>query len=412
MVVTENAANDTDALAGAPVAAPDGPAIQASDTDNEGGAEARVAAVRAALIATPGGSATAIGAAAGMSRVAVGKILNQLEGDGRARRVAGGHDGQGRGRTPDRWYLADNDDMTDSSTAALEQIVKVDLPDPAEATPTAATTDDLNVADLYETTEDATGLDTHQEAVLAALEGNSGWSAAAIGVAAGLTQEAAIKVLDQLVAAGLASRGDDEDRNKDEWYPASGDEPTACDEAPEVNVEPIQTFPPDADETPVEPTAEPVADTDPAWARVRAELLELADLLSGTVTAKDDNGDAVMALGRLEMAMAKAAQVHRTARAVLTGVTPAPARTPSTRAGNDGGGGVTVRPGALRDRVHAHLTEHPGKEFTPYEIGRVLDASSGAVANALDRLVSLGQVALTCERPRRFALAATDSTSD
>ncbi|MFI7640563.1 MarR family transcriptional regulator [Nonomuraea sp. NPDC049400] len=412
MVVAENAANDTDTIADAPVAGPDGPAIPAPDTDNEGGAEARVAAVGAALIATPGGSATAIGAAAGMSRVAVGKILNQLEIDGRARRVAGGHDGQGRGRTPDRWYPTDNDDMTDSSTVALEQTVKVDLPDPAEVTPTAATTDDLNVADLYETTEDATGLDTHQEAVLAALEGNSGWSAAAIGVAAGLTREGAIKVLDQLVAAGLASRGDDEDRSKDEWYLASGDEPTARDEAPEVNVEPTQTFPPDADETPDEPTAEPVADTDPAWARVRAELLELADLLSGTVTAKDDNGDAVMALGRLEMAMAKAAQVHRTARAVLTGITPAPARTPSTRTGNGGGGGVTVRPGALRDRVHAHLTEHPGKEFTPYEIGRVLDASSGAVANALDRLVSLGQAALTCERPRRFALAATDSTSD
>ncbi|MFC7106917.1 hypothetical protein ACFQQB_44815 [Nonomuraea rubra] len=59
--------------------------------------------------------------------------------------------------------------------------------------------------------------------------------------------------------------------------------------------------------------------------------------------------------------------------------------------------------------MYAHLIEYPGKDFTPYEIGKVLDASSGAVANALDRLVNLGLAVLTCERPRRFALAPTDA---
>ncbi|MGP3917750.1 hypothetical protein [Nonomuraea sp. 10N515B] len=151
---------------------------------------------------------------------------------------------------------------------------------------------------------------------------------------------------------------------------------------------------------------------DPAWAQTRADLTELIELFGGVISAKDE-GNAVMALGCLEMAMAKVASAHRNARAVLTGTDAAPARGgTAARPGTGGGAGGGVRPGALRDRVHAHLTEYPDKDFTPYEIGKVLDASSGAVANALDRLVNLGQATLTCERPRRFALTPNASCAD
>ncbi|MEV0238052.1 helix-turn-helix domain-containing protein [Nonomuraea sp. NPDC050786] len=351
---------------------------------------------------------TAIGAAAGMSRVAAGKILNELERNGRARRTAGGHDG--RGRTPDRWYPAETDDPADTP----EPVEHADLTDPAEASPMAVTTDDSDAVTSSDATEDTAGLDAHQEAVLAVLESNPSWSAAAIGVAAGLTRAGAIKVLDQLVAAGLASRGDEEDRTKDEWYQAS-DEPTAHDEALAVDGElpsTTSTGDPaaDVDASPEESAEEPESDPEnPARAEACAELLELADLILGTVHAMDSEGNAVLALGRLEMAMAKIPQAHRNARAVLTGTT-APARSVPGRSGSRSGGSAgQVRPGALRDRVLSHLTEHPGKDFTPYEIGRVLNASSGAVANALDRLVSLGQAQLTCERPRRFSLAETSA---
>lgn len=72
-------------------------------------------------------------------------------------------------------------------------------------------------------------------------------------------------------------------------------------------------------------------------------------------------------------------------------------------------GGVTVRtdratPRPLRPEVAAHLTAHPGKDFTPGEIAKVLRRSSGAVSNALDSLV---KAALTSEKPHRYRAADT-----
>ena len=58
-----------------------------------------------------------------------------------------------------------------------------------------------------------------------------------------------------------------------------------------------------------------------------------------------------------------------------------------------------ARPGQLRDLVAAHLAGYPAAEFSPHPIGRVLGRSSGAVANALDRLTALGQARLTTENP-------------
>jgi hypothetical protein len=65
-----------------------------------------------------------------------------------------------------------------------------------------------------------------------------------------------------------------------------------------------------------------------------------------------------------------------------------------------------VRPGGLRDKVLAHLDEHPDKEFTPHEIHKVLNHSSGAIANALETLVNLGDAEVATEKPRRFRRAA------
>ena len=64
-----------------------------------------------------------------------------------------------------------------------------------------------------------------------------------------------------------------------------------------------------------------------------------------------------------------------------------------------------ARRGALREKVLGHLRNHPGTDFTPHEIHKVLGNSSGAIANALDTLVGRGQAELTCDTPRRFRLA-------
>ena len=57
-----------------------------------------------------------------------------------------------------------------------------------------------------------------------------------------------------------------------------------------------------------------------------------------------------------------------------------------------------VRPGGLRDKVLAHLVAHPDGEFTPHEIHKVHGHSSGAIANALETLVKLGQAEVASRR--------------
>ncbi|WP_084316001.1 MarR family transcriptional regulator [Actinospica robiniae] len=58
--------------------------------------------------------------------------------------------------------------------------------------------------------------------------------------------------------------------------------------------------------------------------------------------------------------------------------------------------------GGLRALVVAHLCAHPAEDFTASKLGRVLGKSSGAISNALDTLVKLGQAEMTCEKPRAF----------
>ncbi|MFC5184088.1 hypothetical protein [Actinomadura harenae] len=68
-------------------------------------------------------------------------------------------------------------------------------------------------------------------------------------------------------------------------------------------------------------------------------------------------------------------------------------------------------PTPLRPAVAAHMNAHPYTDFTPGEIARVLDRSSGAVANALATMATQGDAVLTCERPMRYR-AATPADAD
>jgi hypothetical protein len=106
------------------------------------------------------------------------------------------------------------------------------------------------------------------------------------------------------------------------------------------------------------------------------------------VTTALQAGDLRAALAGIEEACEQASQARRTLKAV-TGGKKAPA----------------VKPGALRELVAAHLRDYPGGNFTPHQIGKKLGRSSGAVANALDTLVKLGDAELATEKPRSFRLA-------
>lgn len=58
--------------------------------------------------------------------------------------------------------------------------------------------------------------------------------------------------------------------------------------------------------------------------------------------------------------------------------------------------------GGLESLVVEHLKAHPKAEVTPSELGNKLSRSSGAVGNALERLVKAGKAVHTSDRPRRY----------
>ncbi|WP_280416850.1 hypothetical protein [Nocardia carnea] len=73
--------------------------------------------------------------------------------------------------------------------------------------------------------------------------------------------------------------------------------------------------------------------------------------------------------------------------------------------------GPRLRSGALRGQVEDFLRDHPDEEFSPHQIGKTLNRSSGAVHNALVTLTKGGTAHQTSAAPKRFALAATPDRS-
>jgi hypothetical protein len=89
----------------------------------------------------------------------------------------------------------------------------------------------------------------------------------------------------------------------------------------------------------------------------------------------------------------------------------AAARRTGTAPGINSDGGRVLGKNELRDMVAAFLTEHPGHEFTPTDISKVINRSSGAISNALAKLVVTGVATITNEAPMRYALVS-DTTAE
>jgi predicted transcriptional regulator len=76
--------------------------------------------------------------------------------------------------------------------------------------------------------------------------------------------------------------------------------------------------------------------------------------------------------------------------------------TPATPAAAPGGEERRLPKGGLRSMVAEHLEGNPELVVTASKLGKVLDRSSGAVANALDKLIELGAVEQVGDKPRTF----------
>jgi hypothetical protein len=136
------------------------------------------------------------------------------------------------------------------------------------------------------------------------------------------------------------------------------------------------------------------ADVGPEPGQDPAVTAMAAGSVAAIALAADEAGKALaagnldVALAALETARDLAAQGRRAVKAAASG-----RRAPATR------------PGALRDLVEEHLRKFPQTAFTPHQVGKVLTRSAGAVANALDKLVSLGTAQMVTDKPRTYRLA-------
>jgi predicted transcriptional regulator len=68
-----------------------------------------------------------------------------------------------------------------------------------------------------------------------------------------------------------------------------------------------------------------------------------------------------------------------------------------------------LAPGGLRQMVLDYLQTHPDQAFTATKISRLIDKSSGAIANALHKLLMQGLAEQVTDQPRTYRLATTES---
>jgi hypothetical protein len=249
--------------------------------------------------------------------------------------------------------------------------------------------------------------DSPAAAVLAALSADpAGAAVAVIAARAGISTAAARQALIAHEKAGTATRVKGSRPGiADTWTPAApsyeappaeapgagsaADEGQPADEPAGSTADPSQPAPAPAGgtageqqaETGTEPGPDPAVTAEAAG--TVAAITQAADEASKALAA----GNLDVALATLETARDLAAQARRAVKAAASG-----RRAPATR------------PGALRDLVEEHLRKFPETAFTPHQVGKVLTRSAGAVANALDKLVSLGTAEMITDKPRTYRL--------
>jgi hypothetical protein len=241
-------------------------------------------------------------------------------------------------------------------------------------------------------------------AVLAALSAEpAGAAVAVIAARAGISTAAARQALIGHEKDGTATRVKGSRPGiADTWTPAAALEAPPAEAAPPAEsavstADASQPAPASADGTAGDQQAD--AGTEPG--PDPAVTAEAAGTVAAIAQAADEAGKALaagnldVALAALETARDLAAQGRRAVKAAASG-----RRAPATR------------PGALRDLVEEHLRKFPGTAFTPHQVGKVLTRSAGAVANALDKLVSLGTAQMVTDKPRTYQLAPAASAPD
>ncbi|WP_053728471.1 helix-turn-helix domain-containing protein [Streptomyces sp. WM6378] len=216
-------------------------------------------------------------------------------------------------------------------------------------------------------------------------------TAAELALAAGLGRSTTSKALTTLEQHGLALREpgghDGPRRTPDRWRLVQTSPTPDTDAKDTVNAEPTSdgpdtAQPPAQDTTGTAPesapeTAAPTTDT-PAPDTAAAPAPSMSDTAEGAPESDTSADGAVVP----------------------------PTQQPTPAPGQK----VRLAPGGLRQMVVAHLTAHPDEAFTATRISRVLEKSSGAIANCLATLVKQQIAQQVSDTPRTYQLAnpATD----
>lgn len=215
--------------------------------------------------------------------------------------------------------------------------------------------------------------------------------------AASVPKSTARKILsawaaDQIVLRVPAEPGDP--RAAVRWMLPDQPDPETDSPATETDAQPTPAEPAPADNTPtpepvIEPAPTPEAQPDapvaPATPDPQAPTTAAAADAVEPVAGHADGG-----------AASDTAPPQPAPAAVVEGVCPTCGRAVPKHRG--------LQPGALRGLVEDFLREHPGQEFTPGQIAKELNRSSGAVYNALYVLAGKFVAEHTCDRPNKFKL--------
>ncbi|MGW5697937.1 MarR family transcriptional regulator [Streptomyces asiaticus] len=249
--------------------------------------------------------------------------------------------------------------------------------------------------------------------VWAALNTQPGATPAALASAAGVGRSTTTKALRHLEQTGLARREsaapDGSGRPASHWHPIA------------VPDDEVSSLP----ETQGQPSADINGDQKPPVRRNHhaTPIIETPSHRDDTSVSGDRNGckedqqrqdaeagsvnEPVQETEAVDLPTPTPAREHAAADAESP-VAPEPIPSPTITSGSK----VRLAPGALRDMVVNHLTAHRGEAFTATGISRVIEKSSGAIANALVTLTKRGITEQVTERPRTYRLANTPNSDD
>lgn len=267
------------------------------------------------------------------------------------------------------------------------------------------------------TTDTSTGRSAHEDALWEALTTHPGTSTSELASLASVPKSTARKILAGWAADDLVIRTTDTDdgsRTGYRWtladHPADTEkaastdaEPPATGTAPEQADSEQQPAPADPDPAPPEsaPTdtetdtaIDPNPASEPSVPEPQPETTDPAAVAAPqrdtAVTAGEPAAESAASPAPMDPAPAAAVD------AAAEGVCPTCGRAqPKT---------TNLRAGALRGLVEDFLRDHPGEEFTPGQIAKELDRSSGAIYNALFVLTGKFVAEHTCDRPNKFKL--------